>query len=670
MGQADKMSDHLAQHMDVVARALLGKPNGHSKGQQLRFGSNGSMSVDLENGIWHSHEDNTGGGVLSLIKRVKGLEGADAVKFMRDELRLNVPELPSKVVASYDYVDEHGELLFQVVRFEPKDFRQRRPNGASGWTWSVKGVRQVPYRLPELQEAVANEHTIVIVEGEKDADALAKWRIPATCNAGGAGKWPDALNEFLRDADVVIVPDNDPPVRNTDGTLRLNDGKPIFPGQDHAKSVGRKLGSIARSVRILELPGLPSKGDVSDWIAAGGTADEFWRLVETEAVPCDAYAGPTAADQGFLVEAPLVPAVPIEVTPFDTFDASAWDGVEIEPQCWTVKDRIPAGEPGIMSGDGGTGKSTLLAQLSVGVTAELPDWIGGIIETHGPVVFYSAEEKLKQFHRRVANILAQRGLSFSDLKGRLRFICDHDDVTLAKVERDDVRPCLSLLRLEKTVALIRPALIVIENAADVFIGNENDRGLVSRFVRKHLGGLAQPSNAAVALIQHPSLSGLADGSGRSGSTGWSNSGRWRLNFTKIRSGDEETDSGLRQLEVIKSNFGPIGEKVRVRWQRGVFVPDSGGSATERAAAEAPVNDAFMRCLDAATAQGRTVSDKPGRNYAPAIFEKMPEAGGIKNGAFELAMPRLFSAKRIKVETVGPKSRQKSQVVRMGPDDEK
>jgi hypothetical protein len=295
----------LSCHIEPVARALLGEPNRHqSRGNALRYGTNGSMSIDLEKGTWFSHEEGKGGGVLDLINRFKGLEGAAAIDWMRRDLGINVGSTngarPSskKISATYAYVDESDELLFQVVRFDPKDFRQRRPDGAGDWDWSVKGVRQVPYRLPKVQEAIANERTIVIVEGEKDADALWELNIPATTNAGGAGKWSPALNEFFRGVDVVLIPDNDPPAKNVDGTLRLNAyGKPVFPGQDHARAVARSLGTLPRSVRILELPDLPVKGDASDWISNGGTADEFWHLVETAAVAREAYRGPSAIKQ-------------------------------------------------------------------------------------------------------------------------------------------------------------------------------------------------------------------------------------------------------------------------------------------------------------------------------------------------------------------------------------
>jgi RecA-family ATPase len=660
-------------HMGTVARALLGKPNRQrSNGKELRFRTHGSMAVNLAEGTFFDHEQKIGGGVVDLIKHVKGLNGTAAVAWMRNELGLDVGETKrsngkanglGRIVATHDYYDESGKSLFQVVRLEPKDFRQRRrPRGdddpktiRDGWVWSVKNVRQVPYRLPELVEAIGQDRIVVIVEGEKDADALAKWNIPATCNAGGAGNWRQELSEFFRNADVVIIPDIDPQAKNHDGTLRFHpDGRPVFAGQDHARDVAGKLSGIAKCIRIFELPG-PGK-DAADWIAAGGSADEFWRLLETASkAPADYVAPPDSTNS--------TPAN--EIRPFETFDASEWEGQPIEPRQWTVMNRIPAGEPGIVSGDGGTGKTQLMNQLGVSVAAELPDWAGGVVEIHGPVIFYSAEEKIKEMHRRIFDVLAQRHLSFFNLKGRLRLICEpEDDVVLGRVERDGVlKPTRTLARLEKTVTLIKPALVIIENAADVFAGSEIDRTTVTRFVRVLLGGLTKPSNASVALIQHPSLSGINDGSGRSGTTGWNNAGRWRLNFTKIKN-DEITDDGLRQLEVMKNNYGPQGEKVRLRWDRGVFVPVGIASPMERAAAEARIDTAFIRCLETATAQGRTTSDKPGRNFAPAMFEKMSEAEGAKSHALELAMNRLFSARRITVETIGSPSRQKSQIVRV------
>jgi hypothetical protein len=274
----------LSKYMGIVARRLLGKPNRRlSKRHNLRFGTNGSLSVDLKSGTFYSHEDQQGGGVLDLITRVTGVKGKDAITWMSRELGLDIPDhagSPRRIVDIYDYCGTDGSLLFQVVRFDPKDFRQRRPDGPNEWVWSVKGVKQVPYRLPELIEAIALEHIVIITEGEKDADALAAWGIPATCNAGGAGKWNPGLGEYLRGANVVILPDND------------------LPGKKHAIDVAIKLADYTDCVRILELPGLPPKGDVRDWIAAGGTPEALWDLIKTRAVAHTEFEESAATVEG------------------------------------------------------------------------------------------------------------------------------------------------------------------------------------------------------------------------------------------------------------------------------------------------------------------------------------------------------------------------------------
>jgi len=162
----------------------------------------------------------------------------------------------SSIVATYDYQDEKGILLFQVVRMRPKDFRQRRPDGKA-WIWSLKGVRRVLYRLPELLKG----EQVFVSEGEKDVDRLVSEGLTATTCPGGAGKWRDEYSEALRGKDCVILPDNDE------------------PGRQHALKVAEALKNIAKSIKIIELSGLPAKGDVSDWFEAGHTKAELFELV-------------------------------------------------------------------------------------------------------------------------------------------------------------------------------------------------------------------------------------------------------------------------------------------------------------------------------------------------------------------------------------------------------
>ena len=117
-----------------------------------------------------------------------------------------------RIAATYDYVDEQGALLYQVVRYEPKDFRQRRP-GTNGeeWVWNLRGVRRVLYRLPKVVEAIKAKQTVWLTEGERDVHSLEDRGVTATTCAMGAGKgkWRGEYTEALRGAHVVIVGDND-----------------------------------------------------------------------------------------------------------------------------------------------------------------------------------------------------------------------------------------------------------------------------------------------------------------------------------------------------------------------------------------------------------------------------------------------------------------------------
>lgn len=160
------------------------------------------------------------------------------------------------IETTYDYIDEKGKLIFQVVRYKPKHFTQRRPDGKGGWIWNLSKVRRVLYQLPDVIQAVQEDQTIFLAEGEKDVDNLRKLGLTATCNPMGAGKWQTSYSESLKGANVVIIADKD------------------APGRSHAQQVARSLVSKATTIKIIELPGEQVK-DASDWIATGGTREEL-----------------------------------------------------------------------------------------------------------------------------------------------------------------------------------------------------------------------------------------------------------------------------------------------------------------------------------------------------------------------------------------------------------
>ena len=163
-----------------------------------------------------------------------------------------------KIVATYPYVDEHERLLFEVVRYEPKSFAQRQPDGKGDWIYNLEGVPRVLYRLPDVIRAQEHGETIFIVEGEKDAESLRALGLCATTNPHGAGKWRDEYSKVLRGAHVVIIPDADE------------------PGRRHAKTVAKSLLGKAASIKIVKL----EAKDVSDWLASGGTKEELLRITE------------------------------------------------------------------------------------------------------------------------------------------------------------------------------------------------------------------------------------------------------------------------------------------------------------------------------------------------------------------------------------------------------
>ena len=166
---------------------------------------------------------------------------------------------------SYNYTDEHGKLLYQVVREQyeiGKSFHQRRPDGKGGWINNLTGVKTTIYRLPEVIEAVRSEKIVFIVEGEKDVETLRNLQLTATTNPMGAGKWKKSYNKYLKDANVVILPDNDD------------------IGKKHAEDIAEGMIDVAHSIKIVELPDLEEHEDITDWITKrSGTKEKLLQLV-------------------------------------------------------------------------------------------------------------------------------------------------------------------------------------------------------------------------------------------------------------------------------------------------------------------------------------------------------------------------------------------------------
>ena len=271
------------------------------------------------------------------------------------------PRASARLVKAYPYTDEAGTLLFESVRLKKADgtksFYQRRPDGRGSWVNNVKGVRAVPYRLPRLVEAVKGARAVFVVEGEKDADRLSELGLAAACNAGGAGKWTEEHSAPLQGARVVILPDNDE------------------PGQRHAADVARKLSGTAAEVRVVELPELPPKGDVSDWLDAGGTVERLKELVRATPrwEPEDAEAKPGAPPLSLRTLASILSDPDAMREPEPVVPRLAW-----------------AGRVTLLAGREKLGKSTL-ASAGAAATNSAVRFLGEH-GTAGPVLWVGLEE--------------------------------------------------------------------------------------------------------------------------------------------------------------------------------------------------------------------------------------------------------------------------------------
>ncbi len=265
-----------------------------------------------------------------------------------------------KIAGTYPYHSAGGELLYEVVRYEPKDFRQRRPDGKGGWTWNLNDTPRVLYRLPELIAADKNSW-VFVVEGEKDADNLAALGLVATTNTGGAGKWGKLASDSpLNGRRVTILADKD------------------SPGRKHAQDVARRLYGRASEVRIVELPG--DGKDVSDWIESQGKqpVEEMQAALLKIVSAAPAYAPPAVESSSSRTPQPVLVRV-----------------ADVQPETlqWFWPGRIPLGKLTVIMGDPGLGKSFLTMDLAARTSRGEP-WPDSpnVQNPAGAVVILNAED--------------------------------------------------------------------------------------------------------------------------------------------------------------------------------------------------------------------------------------------------------------------------------------
>ncbi|WP_084327508.1 AAA family ATPase [Salinarimonas rosea] len=351
-----------------------------------------------------------------------------------------------------------------------------------------------------------------------------------------------------------------------------------------------------------------------------------------------------------------------------TLDASALYGKPVPPRAWHVDGLIPSGTVTIVNGDGGTGKSLIAKQLGAATILARP-WLGRPC-VGGRVLYLSAEDDRDEIHRRLVDIARAEDVSLADLDGLVIAPLAGEDAVLAAPDgRNGLIKETPLWRgLRFQAVTLEPALIILDNSADVFGGDENNRAQVRQFVGM-LRGLAIETGAAIVLLSHPSVAGMASGSGTSGSTAWSNSVRSRLYLKRVTTNEGgsilEPDPDLRTLSTMKANYGRTGETIPLRWRDGVFVAEETAtpSTLDRMTQAARAERVFLDLVDAYSAEGRAVSPSPSASYAPTQFARDPRAQGIPKGALIAAMNALFAAGTLATAETGPPSKRRQRIVR-------
>lgn len=352
-------------------------------------------------------------------------------------------ETRKRLVKTYDYTDADGTLLFQSCRYEPKDFNQRRPTEAGGWNYSLGDLQPVLYRLPELIEAIAAEKRVFVVEGEKDADALIEFGHAATTSPMGAGKWREFYAPTLAGADVVILPDNDD------------------IGRKHAEQVAASLYAKGCTVRMVALPNLPPKGDLSDWLAAGGDFDDLDDQIDRTPLWHPDPSKKTRWRLSEILHNESVMRPPPPVVPY---------------LAWTARSTLLAAREK-------SGKSTLTGFMSACVTHGA-DFLGEPCEK-GKVLIIGLEEYIGDTARRLAQFGADENMV---------------EIVTFFVGNPTDRPA----ELRAHVEAVGPKLVIVDSliAYSENMLTDANNATQTQLIVSGLTSIAHDTGAALVIIHH------------------------------------------------------------------------------------------------------------------------------------------------------------------------
>ncbi len=439
-----------------------------------------SAFVNVATGIYHSKGDNVE--TLNLFDFALKYGGSmygdwlGTVKHYAEVARMPLNARKDNkgriLEATYEYKDETGDLLYQVLRYRlangKKDFRQRRPDGRGGWIYDLEGTRRVLYCLGDIIDH--SDSTVVVVEGEKDADRLnvlfaeAGSSGIATTSAQGAndtGRW-ESYAEMLRGRVVVVIPDAD------------------LSGQRHARGIAGHLSGVAESVKVVDLPDVGPKGDVSDWLDQDHDLSDLWKLVVEAPLWDPATAAPEQADADM------------------DRDATAADLVNAKAGTrWLWPNWIPLGVLTLLTAEPSTGKTRLGLDLTKRIALGM-DWPDGQPMELGdlrPVVLWIPADNQ---HSELADIPAAFGfppeaIILNTTLGNL-----YGGTELEEAEQ--------LKDLEDRIVRQRPCLVIIDTITNTSEAKSQDTSDAKRQY-KPLQDIAKRTGVAIICVTHTNIAG-------------------------------------------------------------------------------------------------------------------------------------------------------------------
>jgi len=452
------MTQNITAHAERIARHYWGEPNAKLsiKGRTLRWGTKGSKELDLIKGAWYDFEAGEGGGCVDLVKKYGklGISGSVADVLEREfgiqKQAQKALEPKQYIQRIYSYFDADGAEAYQVCRMYPKTFRQRRPDGRGGDIYKMDGVGPLPHNLPKIMQNP--DQPVFVVEGEQCADVLSEAGLVATTNHGGATKWTDAHSEHLVGRNVVVIPDNDE------------------AGLRHADKVVASLWGKATRIKRVDLPGLPDKGDVVDFLREH-TLGELVEIVQK----CPP-----------LTEAP-------EVSDGEIADEGDYFAVQrpgelkrMPPVEWVVDGLLTQYGFSVMYGAPASGKSFIALDMALSVATGRP-WQGQPVKQSA--VCYIAAEGVGGFGKRIAAWDAHNNVNSDDAP---MFLIN----TAVKFrEEEDVTKLLATIDKVAEDEGVTFGLVIVDTVARALLGGDEnsatDMGLFVEacdVIKAHTGG--------------------------------------------------------------------------------------------------------------------------------------------------------------------------------------